>query len=136
MTTPTHDSKGRPIVGWAVEGQDLEMIPGSIQEAVEQAFEDPALEALPESATIRAHVRRELPTRRWIADDVLQRLYEDLDVEFDGREEGVPQTPSSEVDQAALELADAVRKTYVVYSCVPTDVTITVDPRDFISDGE
>jgi hypothetical protein len=58
---------------------------------------------------------------------VLERIYEDLDDEYNGS--GETTDPSPAVADAARALCDLIRRTYVPWNCEPV-VTVTLDVAD------
>lgn len=125
--TPTHDSKGREIVGWLVDGHGEEVIANDIEDAIDRVFYDE--ENLPEKCGVRGYVKRELPSAYKLTSRILEHIYEELDEEYGGDEifGYNPEEPTEDVIEETKHLADTIRRDYTPWQCEESDVIVQVD---------
>ena len=82
---------------------------------------------IPESLKVTGYRRMRLEPGEPDPDAALERIYEDLDDEYNGGDDA--SEPSDAVKEAAASLCDLIRREYVPWNCEPA-VTITLDAAD------
>jgi hypothetical protein len=100
------------MVAWGDEDEET-LINAEVDEAIESRL-DACLPSI-QSLTVWGFRRPRLGPNEPDPDMVLERIYEDLDDEYNGS--GEPTDPSPAVVEAARALCDLIRRTYVPWNC-------------------
>lgn len=131
MTTETQ-IKEKKIEFWTVNEGIERLSHTSIEDAIEEWADEWDLnKPIPEEVEVYGFSRSELPDEKWIADAVLDNIWEALDEEYSDYEGYYQAERTDAVKQAALAFARVVRSEYVPWTCNRVDVR-TVKVSDHI----